>query len=229
MTPGRFRAAPCCAITGAMMVFARHSLAFLAVPKTGTTALEAALRPHASLEVSDPPHLRHMNRGVFAANWQPFLEERFGTPLDTCAVLRAPLERLGSWYRYRELPEFDDTPLSTAGISFDDFIEGILAVERPGFAQIGSQDRFAMDDKDRVRITHLFDYAQLDIAVEFLSDRLDRDLDLPRANVSPHRALELDPGLTSALRAARAREFALYDRVAASGHLYSPQPRALAD
>lgn len=212
-----------------MMVFARHNLVFLAVPKTGTTALEAALRPHASLSVEDPPHLRHMNRGVFAEDWQGFLEDRFGTRFETCAVLRDPLERLGSWYRYRELPEFDDTPLSTTGISFDDFVQGLLAVDRPAFAQIGSQDRFAMDGQDRVRITHLFDYAQLDLALAFLSDRLDQPLDPGQANVSPRRALDLDPDLAAALRAARAREFALYDRVADAGHLFTPDLRALGD
>lgn len=212
-----------------MMVFARHSLVFLAVPKTGTTALEAALRPHASLSVDDPPHLRHMNRGVFDADWRGFLEARFGTTFDTCAVLRDPLDRLGSWYRYRELPEFDGTPLSTAGISFDEFVEGLLAVERPGFAQIGSQDRFCMDDRDRVRITHLFDYAQIDRAVAFLSDRLEHPLRPDRANVSPDRPLDLDPELEAGLRRARAREFLLYAQVAAAGHLMTPDLRALGD
>ena len=42
-----------------MLVFWKELLVFLAVPKTGTTALEGALAPNAALVFRDPPILKH--------------------------------------------------------------------------------------------------------------------------------------------------------------------------
>jgi len=42
-----------------MLVFSNEKLVFLSVPKTGTTAYEAALAPHAAIVVSNPPELKH--------------------------------------------------------------------------------------------------------------------------------------------------------------------------
>ena len=40
-----------------MLVFWKENLVFLAVPKTGTTAIEGALAPRASMVLRDPPIL----------------------------------------------------------------------------------------------------------------------------------------------------------------------------
>ncbi len=42
-----------------MLVFVKEGLAFLSVPKTGTTAYQAALADRADMVVSDPPMLKH--------------------------------------------------------------------------------------------------------------------------------------------------------------------------
>ena len=42
-----------------MLVFYKERLAFLSVPKTGTTAYESALRPRADIVISEPPLLKH--------------------------------------------------------------------------------------------------------------------------------------------------------------------------
>jgi len=42
-----------------MLVFWAEKLVFLAVPKTGTTAIEGALAPRASMVLRDPPQLKH--------------------------------------------------------------------------------------------------------------------------------------------------------------------------
>ena len=42
-----------------MLVFWNKKLVFLSVPKTGTTAIEAALAPFADIVVSNPPELKH--------------------------------------------------------------------------------------------------------------------------------------------------------------------------
>ena len=42
-----------------MLVFWKQKLVILSVPKTGTTAIEAALAPHADIVVSHPPEQKH--------------------------------------------------------------------------------------------------------------------------------------------------------------------------
>ena len=42
-----------------MLVFYEQRMVVLSVPKTGTTALEAALAPHATFAITRPPPLKH--------------------------------------------------------------------------------------------------------------------------------------------------------------------------
>ena len=42
-----------------MLVFWKERLILLAVPKTGTTALEGALAPRAQFVLRDPPQIKH--------------------------------------------------------------------------------------------------------------------------------------------------------------------------
>jgi hypothetical protein len=42
-----------------MLVFWKENLVLLAVPKTGSTALQGALAPRASMVFRDPPKLKH--------------------------------------------------------------------------------------------------------------------------------------------------------------------------
>lgn len=202
-----------------MLVFLKHNLVFLAAPKTGTTALEQVLRPHCSIELRNPPGLRHMAARRYYRQWAPFLRDSQRFEGQTMAVLREPLSWLQSWYRYRGRDAIKHTSRSTAGISFDQFIEGVLSDTPPDYANVGEQFYFATSPDGEVMVDHLFVYEQFDRPLTFLRDRLGRNLKLPEANVSPRRPLALSPDLEAALRRKRAAEFALYDQIAAVGHL----------
>lgn len=204
-----------------MLVFHNQKLVVFAVPKTGSTALEAALLPHASLAVQSPPSQRHMNWGVYAAQWAPTLKRIYDVRPEGMAVLREPIARLRSWYRYRAQPQFADTELSCAHLDFDGFVAASLAPEPPRCARIGSQDKFVMGDTGKIQIAHLFDYARLPEMLDWVSARLGREIRLEAHNRSPGRPAPLDPALEARLRAARSAEFALYDRVAANGYLHT--------
>ncbi|WP_425093734.1 sulfotransferase family 2 domain-containing protein [Tropicimonas sp. S265A] len=202
-----------------MLVFHNQSIVLLGVPKTGTSALEAAVARQASVAIQGPPTLRHMTFNMFQRDWAPVLQRTYNTRFETMAIIREPLERLRSWYRYRALPQFEDTPLSSRGMDFDTFIEQTLQADPPRIGRIGAQDQFVNAPDGRVGVTHLFDYAQLDRACAWLADRLKRDITLPPRNVSPDVPAELSSSLETQVRAVRAAEFALYQRVAQAGHL----------
>lgn len=44
-----------------MIVFIQEKPVILSAPKTGTTSLQAALEPHASIMFRDPPGVKHIN------------------------------------------------------------------------------------------------------------------------------------------------------------------------
>ena len=71
---------------------------------------------------------------------------------------------------------------------------------------------------------HLFAYESQPAFRDFLADRLGREIKLKPKNVSPDVPAPLSSEVEAQLRAARAKEFALYDRLmAAEGYLHTPQ------
>ena len=86
-----------------MLVFWKARLVLLAVPKTGTTALEAALLPHADTAILNPPRQKHCTVRRYRNQLQPFFEQRGERPLELVAVVREPVSWLSSWYRYGNL------------------------------------------------------------------------------------------------------------------------------
>jgi hypothetical protein len=198
-----------------MLIFLRHALAFLAVPKTGTTAVEMALSSQA--EVIFARNRKHITAQRYRRKIAPFIEDTFGVYPDPVAVMRDPVDQIRSWYKYRTAARLDGTPVSTAEISFDHFVEALLSDDPPPYAQIGSQFNFLTDKKGRVRVSHLFCHAQPEVFTDFLSARFGQQVEIAPRNVSPQVPAPLDPGLEAQLRAARAPEFALYQRLHAAG------------
>lgn len=194
-----------------MLLFWRAKLVVLAVPKTGTTALEAALLPHADAAILNPPEKKHTPARRWRNQLAPFFENKGARKLETMAVIREPRDWLGSWFRYRARPEIAGSPASTAGLSFADFVEGWLSEPEPEFARIGRQSRFVSSPEGRVIVDHLFRYEELDRAIAFLEARLEVTLDLPRRNVSPAADLTLPAALEARLRAEAQADFALWE------------------
>jgi len=198
-----------------MLVFWKQRIVFLAVPKTGTTALEAALAPHASSAILDPPGQKHVSARRYRNMLAGFFESRGRHPMETVAVMREPVGWLHSWYRYRQRPFLAGKPASTRDIGFDDFVAAWLRPERPALADVGSQARFLTDAQGRLAVDRLFRHDRMAEVTAFFEDRLGVGLDLPRLNVSPARDLLLSPEMDKRLRAEAAPEFALWDRLCA--------------
>lgn len=194
-----------------MLVFWKQKLVFLSVPKTGTTAYQEALAPLASMVILDPPELKHAPLYRYNRFFRPMFEKACRTDdMETLAVMREPISWLGSWYRYRRRPFMQGRPNATLDVSFDDFVEGYMQGNPPGFANVGSQAKFLEPRPNGTAVTHLFRYEDQAGLIAFLEQRLDTTITLPRANVSPEMTLTLSPQVERKLRRKKAEEFDLY-------------------
>lgn len=205
-----------------MLIFLEPKLAFLATPKTGTTAVEHALKPYA--EIVFARGRKHTPARRFRRKVVPFIEGTFGTRIEGVAVMRNPIDQIKSWFRYRNSGRLAGSELSTDGLSFEQFVMEVIDDDPPPRAQIGSQFAFLTDGNGTVLIDHIFAYESQLAFRSFLSERLDREIKLKAKNVSRAIRADLSGQAQQRLRAAREAEFTLYDRiVAAQGYLQTPQ------
>ncbi len=194
-----------------MLVFWEARLAFLATPKTGSTAIAAALESLAAVSVQRPPVLKHTSVHRFRRFVGPYLEAASKADWTLVALMREPRDWLGSWYRFRQREETDPKN-STRGLSFDDFVRAWCSDPRPAFADVGSQERF-LRPRQGQGVDQLFRYEEIDTFVHFLEDRLDCEITLPRLNVSPAGLTDLATETEALLHQVAAADFALYDRL----------------
>jgi hypothetical protein len=191
-----------------MLVFWEQRLAFLATPKTGSTAIAAALESLAAVSVQRPPLLKHTTVHRYRRFIGPFLEAASKDSFTLVALMREPTDWLGSWYRFRQRDE-TEAAKSTKDMSFDDFVRAWCQDPRPDFADVGSQGKF-LRPRQAVGVDRLFRYEEIGTFVHFLEDRLNCEIHLPRLNVSPPGTLELSAETEGLLRAAAAEDFELY-------------------
>ena len=194
-----------------MLVFWKEKLVFLAVPKTGTTAIEGALAPMATTKIIDPPILKHSAWYRYNRFLRPYFEGIGGQELETMAVVREPIDWLGSWFRYRGREDLKGHANSTAEMSFDEFVLGYLKNKRPPSSDVGSQAKFLGDEHGNCAVDHVFKYENRDEMVRFLEERLSTKITLKTLNVSPKREFSLSPGVEKRLRRKLSAEFEAWE------------------
>lgn len=202
-------------------MFSNARLVFLSVPKTGSTAYERALAPVASMVVSAPPELKHAPVFRYNRFFRPMLEKFVGAELEVLAVMREPVDWLGSWYRYRRRPEMEGHPNATHAVSFDAFVQAYMKGKRPGFANVGSQAKFLEPQPNGTAVTHLFRYDDQTGLARFLEERLGIRVETERLNRSPDMPLGLERGTRDKLRRKCSEDFTLWDSIGANG-AYTP-------
>ncbi|HLQ20101.1 MAG TPA: gamma-glutamyl kinase [Tabrizicola sp.] len=204
-----------------MLVLKDAGLVYLANPKTAGRALRLALEPFA-VPVALGNAGRHIPAQVYQREWRALIEDELGRPPETFAVMREPRAHMESWFRFRQRDRMRGHSRSTHAASFADFVEDRLSDNPPDHARIGRQDLFLGFGRRGVPVTHVFDYARLDLLLDFLAERLGQRLVLPVVNVSPplpEGSLDLPEDLEARYRRVHRPEFALYDRVARDGVL----------
>jgi hypothetical protein len=205
-----------------MLVFSKHKLVFLSVPKTGTTAWQAALSPLASMVVTDPPELKHAPIFRYNRFFRPALAKFIGEDLHVIAVMREPIEWLGSWYRYRKRPFLQGQPTSTHDLSFDAFVRAYVQGQQPRHANVGSQSKFLEPQKNGTAATHLFRYDDQAGLTTYLESRLGVHVQTDWINTSTKEPLALASDTEAILRRKYAPDFRLYNSIGPSG-TYVPE------
>jgi hypothetical protein len=194
-----------------MLVFSAQNLVLFSVPKTGSTAMEVALKPWA--DIAFYKQRKHTPVSRYQRKIAPFLRAAYALEPETMAVIRAPLEHLRSWYRYRA---------TTVGVDFDGFVQAVLSPTPPDWARVGSQLNFLTDGQGTLGITHLFAYEAQPILRQWLSTRMGEEITFKPQNVSPPAPTPISHATNAAFIDAYAEEIALHARVtAANGHLES--------
>ncbi|MBA4162999.1 MAG: hypothetical protein C0515_13150 [Novosphingobium sp.] len=191
-----------------MLVFWEQRLAFLATPKTGSTAIAAALESLAAVSIQRPPLLKHTTVHRYRRFIGPYLEAASKDNFTLVALMREPKDWLGSWYRFRQREETEPAK-STRDMSFDDFVRAWCRDPRPDFADVGSQGKF-LRPRQGAGADRLFRYEAIGTFVQFLEDRLGCEITLPRLNVSPEGTTELTAATEALLRATAVEDFGLY-------------------
>jgi len=204
-----------------MLVFSSARLVFLSVPKTGSTAYEKALLPVASMVVSAPPELKHAPVFRYNRFYRPALEKFIGPDLEVLAVMREPIDWLGSWYRYRQRPSLKGQPSATRGISFDEFVQAYMKGKRPAFANVGSQAKFLEPQPNGTAVTHLFRYEDPEGLIRFLEARLGVQIETDRLNTSPAMPLDLSKKTAERFHRKCQDEYRLWSSITGDG-CYTP-------
>lgn len=197
-----------------MLVFWDEKLVFLAVPKTGTTAIEGALAPRAAMVLRHPPQLKHSPVHRYKRFLQPLFAQGGGqTDMETFAMVRNPIDWLSSWYRYRTREDLIGHENSTRDVSFDDFVIEYTKGKPAAFANVGSQAKFLTVGDKSVGVTHLYRYEAMESALAFLCARLGKDeIVLKRKNASPAIPLSLSQTVETRLRERCAFEFEVWEQ-----------------
>ncbi|MDO5369073.1 gamma-glutamyl kinase [Paracoccus sp. (in: a-proteobacteria)] len=197
-----------------MLGFVAPRLVLLSIPKTGTTALEAALAPKAEIVLRSRPEIKHLTMSQYNLRIEPLLRNIPGERFRVAAILREPTDWLGSWYRYRQRPQVVGQPNSTFGISFEGFVQDYLSDDRPPYAALGRQSGFLSPAPGKRGPDLLFQYEQMDAVLRFFEEALQTTLKLNRVNVSPPADMALSEETAARLRAALAEDYALWESAA---------------
>ncbi len=196
-----------------MLIFWEQRLVFLATPKTGSTAIEAALESLASVSVQRPPEIKHTPAYRYRRFLAPYLHNSAdGASFTVVALMREPVDWLRSWYRFRQRDDVQDPARSTRGISFEQFAADYMKQPQPPHAQVGAQARF-LSGPDGLGVDRLFCYERLDSFLGFLEDRLDCEIILPRLNTSPPAEVSISEQMERRLRDHMRDDIRLYETV----------------
>ena len=198
-----------------MLVSLRHRLVLLAMPKCASTSLEAALAGKVDVVISKNPSAKHTPFRKYDRFLRRYFETFTDGPLEVVSLFRQPEDWLRSWWRYRSRPGLGAPGRSVKGWSFGRFALAYINDEK-GPATVGSQARFVSAKDETIGCDRIFRYETVDRFSDWLSQRLETEIELDRLNVSPlaDSAEDLGADVQAQLDDRLAREYEIYRTVA---------------
>ncbi len=194
-----------------MLVFCKPRTVVLAVPKTGTTALETAFACHADFAARTRSQKKHMPAAQYRRTIDPWVQIACGGPAEVIAVFREPLDQLHSWYRYRQRLARTH-PRSTRGMTFEQFMVQHLAPAPPPPARIPQQSGLVIYRSGGLAVDTLYRYDDFDALADELARRLGVEARVPRLNVSRRREQsDLSPATRRRFEAAYEPDYEIYE------------------
>jgi hypothetical protein len=193
-----------------MMAMTQAGFVLLSMPKTGSTALQSHFGRHAQVVVRNPPGMKHMTAATFEQVFTPWFE-RLGfarTSYDTTCLVRHPVDRAQSWWRYRARPAAQGKLNFTGDMSFEEFAERLV----DGRTTLGTAHNFTTDAAGAVIVDRVYKHESLPAAAAWMAGRLGIAVpDLGAVNVSPTREASLSPGVRTRLEEHLAADVELYE------------------
>ncbi len=195
-----------------MMISTKAKIAFLAMPRAASTSIETELLPFADIAFKGFPRFKHINLSIYNMRLRPFLVANNFDDIETTAIFREPISWLKSWFNYRSDPQIKLKRNSTAGVSFNEFVEAYLMEDTPNFAKVGQQCRFVQTNKSKCGIDYLFKFENLPHFSAFLSERFASEFHFKPSNQSKNLGNELSPALKRALEDRFKADFDIHDQ-----------------
>ena|SRR5215218_8099151 len=201
-----------------MLLAPAKGFVFLAVTKTGSTAIERAFAKYSQVVAQRAPAFKHTTYPQFQRFLQPFLASK-GYPRDSyevVCVIREPIDWLSSWWRYRSREDLADPSHPrhhnyVGRVSFEQYAHAYMKGDEQ-FAQVGRQSGFVRPRRGQATVDRIFRYDRFDLLVDFLCEKVGEEVDVGARNVSPKLSFSLSEECERELRKFFAPEYRIYER-----------------
>jgi hypothetical protein len=208
-----------------MLISLSHRFVFVANVKTASTSIEAALRPHAEIAISETRFGKHIGLAEIEKRFDFIFKKLPLSQFFTFAVVRDPVDMLVSVYSSHHKPEFKGERHYTGDLTFEQFLDRFR--ERQSW-QLTPQVQRMRDRTGRLRMDYVIDFSHLDAQFrEVLSLLRLPPTPLPSFNESPDVISAAD--ILPETRARIAREYrrdALVRRLMSGRWLRAPGAKA---
>lgn len=142
-----------------MLISLSHRFVFVANVKTASTSIEAALRPHAEIAISDTRFGKHIGLAEIERRFDFIFKRQPLSSFFVFAVVRDPVDMLVSVYSSHHKPEFKGYRHYTGDLTFDQFLETFR--KRQSWQLIPQAQRLR-DRTGRLRMDYVIDFDRLD-------------------------------------------------------------------
>lgn len=174
-----------------MKLSVSHNFAFLCNPKCGSTSIEKAIRRHCDMSFGGHPNLKHINAKAFHRHVVPLLRKAgLADRIETFCIIREPVERVFSWYRYQMRPALKNPghrshSKYSGAVSFEEFVIDFMSGRKAArIAKIGRQSDFVSLADGSIGVDKIFRLEDMASVEKYLGEKIGSPVAIPHKNAS---------------------------------------------